>query len=1187
MAKSNFEFLKGVNDFLFVVARAAEKNYPDDPNTTLVKLRIFGESTAKHLAKLLDIEIPENQNDLLRELGKIPFVDDSILSVFHKLRKTGNKAVHEYHNDLQDAEMCLRLAFRVAVWYYRLVTKQYDFSAPQFELPTSNSSPAFEQEVLSLKAELVNANERARQAETLTKAELAAQQAKLTSLNGYISVLESKQEETEEQSQARIAVLEAKLQEKEQELSKKTESERKAYKQQITKEAASRSLELSEAETRFLIDSQLRKAGWDADSKTLTFANGVRPQVGRNIAIAEWPTGKDETGKTGFADYVLFVGLRPIGVVEAKKANSDVSAKLNEAYRYSKYFDFAFLKQELEQSANDNEMLDQIAETLPNYAPTWPDSSGKESYKIPFCFSANGRDYRAAMKTKSGIWYRDVRHNTNMPKALPEWHRPEELVAKLENDLQLQNRWFADNADMNDLGLRYYQEEAVQAVEKAIISGQQDILLAMATGTGKTRTAIALMYRLIQSQRFKRVLFLVDRTSLGKQALDSFEDTNIKGDTFNAIFNIKGLTDRFPEDSTKIHVATVQSLVKRTLQSDEVMPVGRYDCIIVDEAHRGYILDKEQTEGELKFRNQLDFISSYRRIIDHFDAVKIALTATPALHTIDIFGGGTVNDKQKKPVYRYSYRKAVIDGYLCDQEPPIKIKTKLSEEGVYLSRGAEVVRLSNQGELINDTLEDEQGFEVVDFNRNLIASNFNKVVCEELVQHIDPTSAQKTLVFCVNNTHADTVVEELRAAFKAKYPDLEYDAIIKITGDADKDANKVQSMITRYKKERLPNIVVTVDLLTTGVDIPSICNLVFMRKVRSRILYEQMKGRATRLCPAVGKSSFRIFDAVDLYSTLQSVDTMRPVVVRPQVELQTLVNEITDSETYKTREADGRSFAEHSHEQLVAKMQRIISHAQFNRDRSKEIESQVKRLDEICNNAAGCDFASFAKILKTKGPKWSAEIFNKVPNMVGRLEQLKNEINALRDMPIFTDIHDEVVDVTQAYGDFDNPEDFLEAFDKLVDVSANQQEALDVIINRPRDLTRKGLIELQEWFDAQDFNEANLRSAWKAAKNQDIAAKLIGHIRRASIGDALLPFEKRVELALERIKSANDWNSEQLTWLDRLAQSIKDKVVLDDDTFKTGNYKRKGGKRKLMKVFNDELDSILTQFNEYMWDEPA
>ena len=157
--------------------------------------------------------------------------------------------------------------------------------------------------------------------------------------------------------------------------------------------------------------------------------------------------------------------------------------------------------------------------------------------------------------------------------------------------------------------------------------------------------------------------------------------------------------------------------------------------------------------------------------------------------------------------------------------------------------------------------------------------------------------------------------------FKKKYPQLEHDAIIKITGDADKDAKKVQSMIVRFNKERLPNIVVTVDLLTTGVDIPSICNIVFLRKVKSRILYEQMKGRATRLCPSVGKTSFKIFDCVDIYSSLESVDTMRPVVVRPQVELQTLVNEITDSETYKTIEADGRSFAEHSHEQLVAKLQ--------------------------------------------------------------------------------------------------------------------------------------------------------------------------------------------------------------------------------------------------------------------------
>ncbi|MDH1169166.1 type I restriction-modification system endonuclease [Pantoea agglomerans] len=1169
MTKSSFEFLKGVNDFTYAIACAAENNYPDDPNTTLVKMRMFGEATAKHLGLLLGIPACENQHDLLRELGKIAFVDDTILSVFHKLRRIGNQAVHEYHNDLDDAQMCLRLGFRLGVWYYRLVTKNYDFAVPVFTLPERGEN-LYHQEVLTLKHQLEQqAREKAQ-----SQSELAAQQQKLISLNGYIAILEGKQQETEAQTRARLAALEAQLAEKNAELAKQTEQERKAYQKEITDQAIRRTLDLSEEESRFLIDAQLRKACWQADSKALRFSEGVRPEPGVNKAIAEWPTGKDETGKQGFADYVLFVGLKPIAVVEAKRKNIDVPAKLNESYRYSKYFDNAFLRDTLlEEYAPDD-----VHEAVPLYEISWQDTSGEQRFKIPFCYSTNGREYRAAMKTKSGIWYRDVRHTTNMSKALPEWHRPEELSDMLGSDAHIQNQWFANNPGMSELGLRYYQEDAVRAVETAIVNGQQEILLAMATGTGKTRTAIALMFRLIQSQRFKRILFLVDRRSLGEQALGAFDDTRINGDTFNSIFDIKGLTDKFPEDSTKIHVATVQSLVKRTLQSDEPMPVGRYDCIVVDEAHRGYILDKEQTEGELQFRSQLDYVSAYRRILDHFDAVKVALTATPALHTVQIFGD---------PVYRYTYRTAVIDGYLIDQDPPIQITTRNAQDGVYLAQGEQVERISSQGEVINDTLEDEQDFEVADFNRNLIIPAFNRAVCNELTNYLDPTGLQKTLVFCVTNAHADMVVEELRTTFKKKYPQLEHDAIIKITGDADKDARKVQTMITRFNKERLPNIVVTVDLLTTGVDIPSICNIVFLRKVRSRILYEQMKGRATRLCPTVAKTSFKIFDCVDIYSSLESVDTMRPVVVRPQVELQTLVNEITDSETYKIMEADGRSFADHSHEQLVAKLQRIIGLATFNRDRSETVDKQVRRLDELCQDAAGVNFNGFASCLRDKGAHWSAEVFNKLPGFISRLEKLKADINNLNDAPIFLDIDDEVVSVKSLYGDYDTPQDFLEAFDSLVQRSPNAQPALQAVINRPRDLTRKGLVELQEWFDRQHFEESTLRKAWKETRNQDIAARLIGHIRRAAVGDALKPFDERVDHALERIKGENDWNSEQLTWLDRLAIALKEKVVLDDDVFKTGNFHRRGGKTMLQKTFDDDLDSLLDKFSDYIWDEPA
>ena len=458
---------------------------------------------------------------------------------------------------------------------------------------------------------------------------------------------------------------------------------------------------------------------------------------------------------------------------------------------------------------------------------------------------------------------------------------------------------------------------------------------------------------------------------------------------------------------------------------------------------------------------------------------------------------------------------------------------------------------------------------------------------ETLAEKLDPTGKQKTLIFCVNNTHADNMVLELKTAFKDKYPELEHDAIVKITGESDKDPKKIQSMITRYNKERLPNIVITVDLLTTGIDIPSICNLVFLRKVKSRILYEQMKGRATRLCPEVGKTSFKIYDAVDLYSTLESVDTMRPVVVRPKVELKTLVNEITDSETYKVTEADGRSFAEHSHEQLVAKVQRIVSHGLYNREKSAEIEQTIKRFDESLAIGAGCDFANLPQTLKTKGPQQTAEVFTKLPKLVENLEKLKQQINELRHEPIFTDIDDELIDTKQGFGEYDSPEDFLEAFDNLVEQSENKQAALHTVITKPKDLTRKALLELQEWFDAQSFDESTLRVAWQKTTNQDIAARLIGHIRRAALGDALLPFDQRVDNALSKLLKQNDWSSEQTSWLERLANSLKEQVAIDDDTFKTGNYKRRGGKRKLEAVFDGKLAKILEQFNEYMWEQPA
>jgi type I restriction enzyme R subunit len=285
---------------------------------------------------------------------------------------------------------------------------------------------------------------------------------------------------------------------------------------------------------------------------------------------------------------------------------------------------------------------------------------------------------------------------------------------------------------------------------------------------------------------------------------------------------------------------------------------------------------------------------------------ELWLTATPALHTKEIFGS---------PIFQYSYREAVVDGFLVDHEPPTCIVTKLATDGIHYDARQLVLVLERDSKVLKkEELGDAVSFDVDDFNRQVITENFNRAVVGELVNHIDPQHEEKTLVFCATDAHADMVVMLLKEALAKKYGEVEDDLVMKITGATDRRLEAIR----RYRNERCPNIAVTVDLLTTGVDVPPISNLVFLRRVSSRILYEQMIGRATRLCPAIGKERFRIFDAVDLYASIKDVTDMKPVVVNPTVTFAALAAEVT---------GDGDdAFRKESLMELVAKLQRKRRH---------------------------------------------------------------------------------------------------------------------------------------------------------------------------------------------------------------------------------------------------------------------
>ena len=231
---------------------------------------------------------------------------------------------------------------------------------------------------------------------------------------------------------------------------------------------------------------------------------------------------------------------------------------------------------------------------------------------------------------------------------------------------------------------------------------------------------------------------------------------------------------------------------------------------------------------------------------------------------------------------------------MVDHDAPHRLSTKLSAEGIHYKRGDTVVRYDPlTGEVTNsELLEDELDFDVDAFNRQVITEPFNRTVLAEIARDIDPDSPDvqgKTLIFAVNDDHADLIVKILKEIYTEK--GVDNDAIMKITGSVGGgNKKKVQEAIKRFKNERFPSIVVTVDLLTTGIDVPEITALVFMRRVRSRILFEQMLGRATRLCPGIHKTHFEIYDPVGVYDSLDPVNTMKPVVVNPGATFQQLLD---------------------------------------------------------------------------------------------------------------------------------------------------------------------------------------------------------------------------------------------------------------------------------------------------------
>lgn len=1154
-ASSNFSFLQEHDPVFLQLASTAEQVFASDPNTTLIKLRQLGEALAQDLASRagMEFDATTTQSDLLYKLSRDIQLDQNIRCLFHTLRIEGNKATHQFRTQHREAMDGLKVARALAIWYHQSFGKNGNaFKPGAFVTPADPSTPLrdLQNQIEQLKAQLSESSQQLESNQQL--AMLMRREAEEYSVLAEQMDAESREHKhLADTHEAELNGLRDEFEQRLTALQQRLETKPQSTQQVVYKtQQASSCFDLSEDLTRILIDQQLIDAGWEADSLDLIYSKGARPEKGKNKAIAEWTTSSPKA----CADYVLFAGLLPVAIVEAKRKRINIADRITQAERYAREFKIAPEHQQ--------------PWLLAGQSQPWSDGQGN-SFRVPFAFACNGRPYIKQLAEQSGTWFRDLRSPANTRRPLQDFHTPIDLLdllkrSQAEAEAKLKGEGFAY------LKLRDYQEKAIQAVEQALANNQRDCLLAMATGTGKTRTIIGLMYRFLKAERFKRILFLVDRSALGQQAIDSFNDTPLEQNhTLSQIYDIKELGDMAAEAETRIQVATVQAMVSRIFRSDSPPSLGEFDCIIVDEAHRGYTLDQEMSEGELAVRDHSQYLSQYRRVLDYFDACKIGLTATPAKHTSEIFG---------KPVFTYSYREAVADDWLIDHEPPIRYETQLSKHGIRFEKGESVSVINTQtGEVDIAELEDELTFNIESFNRRVITPAFDKVICDALANELDPFGEEKTMIFCVNQAHAERVKNLLDDAFREAYAEQYNQATVQIiTGQSD----KVEQLIRKYKNEPHPSIAITVDLLTTGIDVPKICNLVFMRRVRSRILYEQMKGRATRRCDDIGKTVFRIYDPVDLYASLEAVDTMKPLVKNPNVSLEQLVSELTNDASH---DAPGnQEDSSHAHDVLDVLSQRIMRILRKADHKAENNPALKQKLNELEDNW-GVEPGKLHKHLHELGPQQAANFIRQHSQLLNQLDTV-NTLMGSESRPIIATHSDELIGREQNYGDHQKPQDYLESFHDFIHQQLNQSAALSVVVNRPKDLTREQLRNVRLLLDQHGFSEVSLKSAWRNQTNQEIAASIIGYIRQAAIGEALLPFDQRVANAMQKIYALQQWTPVQRKWLDRLARQLVHEVIIDPQQVNDA-FRNDGGLKSLNRNLGGHLDQVLEALNDNLWPE--
>ena len=602
-----------------------------------------------------------------------------------------------------------------------------------------------------------------------------------------------------------------------------------------------------EEQARLLIDAQLNKAGWivqDYKNANLFAADGV--------ALREVPTDQ------GPCDYMLFWKTKAVGIVEAKPEGTSLIG---------------------------------VSEQTDKYATGLPANIKKFADPLPFGYEANGH----------GVQFRDRRDPESRSRTVFAFHRPDTLGGWLKAKTTLRERLRHFPA-LTRQGLRDAQFEAITNLEKSFAADRPRALIQMTMGSGKSFTAVASSYRLLKDAGARRVLFLVDRDNLGKQALGEFSNftTPDDGRKFTELYNVQHLKSNLIDQDCQVVITTIQrlySMLRGEAEYDEGnekrssfelgsptqaerpviynpnIPIETFDFMIADECHRS-------------------IYGTWRQVLEYFDAFLVGLTATPDARTIGFFN--------RNLVMEYGHDRAVADGVNVNFDI-YRIRTRVGEQGATVVAGEFLDykdRRTGKKELRQ--LGDDFEYAAQQLDRSVVAIDQIRTVIREYKNTVLPLIfpgreyAPKTLIFAKSDAHADDIVEIVRQEF-GKGNDFCKKITYGVTGVS------TDTLISDFRNNFNPRVVVTVDMIATGTDIKALEVLIFMRDVKSRSYFDQMKGRGTRVISdddlkkvssdAQRKDFFLLVDAVGVTESDKS--EARPLEKQRSVSLEKLLHGIS------------------------------------------------------------------------------------------------------------------------------------------------------------------------------------------------------------------------------------------------------------------------------------------------------